>query len=187
LKEDAALRAAVRPPPAEAAPPLNPAERAKRLRDFGPACFLHAVAAPVLGEGVSLEVTQVYLDDCLKRMGVNRAADPVARMLAVQLVLADHAVARLHLRAAGRASAAEVGACYAAAGRLMAEFRRTALALKAYGAGATRRTAVAPRTRARPPSGVRPARRVGKNRRAKVGSNRNRIRGRVHDRKPAFA
>jgi hypothetical protein len=81
-------------------------------------------------------------------------------MLAVQLVLVDHAVSRLLVRATGRAGAAEAGAYYAAAARLLAEFRRTALALQAL-AGSARRAA-APRTRARPSSGAaHPAREKG--------------------------
>jgi hypothetical protein len=185
LKKEGALWAADRPPPKEAAPALSAAEQARRLRDLGPAAYLYGATAAVLGEGVSIEAWRVHLDDLLKRMGVTAAAGPVARMLAVQLVLADHALGRLHLRAAARASAVETAAYHAAIGRLMGESRRTAVALQTYLAGAARRAA-APRTRPRPPSGVRPARRVGKNRRTKLGSNGNRIRGRVRG-KHAFA
>jgi hypothetical protein len=186
LKKEGALWAADRPPPKEAAPALSAAEQARRLRDLGPAAYLYGATAAVLGEGVSIEAWRVHLDDLLKRMGVTAAAGPVARMLAVQLVLADHALGRLHLRAAARASAVETAAYHAAIGRLMGESRRTALALKACTAGAARRAAV-PRTRTRPPSGVRPTRRVGKDRRGKLASNGDRLRGRGHDRKPAFA
>ena len=185
LKEDAALRAVVRPPPAEAAPALSAAEKARRLRDLGPAAYLYGATAAVLGEGVSIEAWRVHLDDLLKRMGVTAAAGPVARMLAVQLVLADQAVGRLHLRAGTRVSAVETAAYHAAIGRLMGECRRTAVALQARLAGAARRAA-APRTRPRPPSGVRPARRVKKAGDSKLGSN-NRIRGGARGRKQAYA
>jgi hypothetical protein len=186
LKEDAALRAVVRPPPAEAAPALSAAEKARRLRDLGPAAYLYGAAAPVLGEAMDVEAWQVYLNDLLKRMGVT-GADPVARMMAEQLALAHDAVGRLHLRAGTRTSPAEVAAYYASVSRLMTEFRRTSAALKAYTAGAARRKAVAPRTSARGRSGVRPARRAGKAQRGKVASNGNRIKGRVRGRKHAFA
>ena len=186
LKEDAALRAVVRPPPAEAAPALSAAEKARRLRDLGPAAYLYGAAAPVLGEAMDVEAWQVYLNDLLKRMGVT-GADPVARMMAEQLALAHDAVGRLHLRAGTRTSPAEVAAYYASVARLMTEFRRTSAALKAYTAGAARRKAVAPRTSARGRSGVRPARRAGKAQRGKVASNGNRIKGRVRGRKHAFA
>ena len=186
LKEDAALRAVVRPPPAEAAPALSAAEKARRLRDLGAAAYLYGAAAPVLGEAMDVEAWQVYLNDLLKRMGVT-GADPVARMMAEQLALAHDAVGRLHLRAGTRTSPAEVAAYYASVSRLMTEFRRTSAALKAYTAGAARRKAVAPRTSARGRSGVRPARRAGKAQRGKVASNGNRIKGRVRGRKHAFA
>ena len=140
-----------------------------------------------LGEGISVEAWRIYLDDCLARMGVTATADPVARMLAVQLVLVDHAVARLLVRATGRAGAAEAGAYYAAAARLLAELRRTALVLKAYGVGAARRAAAAPRAKARTPEGVRPARRAKKGQRGKVASNGNGVGGHVRGRKHAFA
>ena len=186
LKEDAALRAVVRPPPAEAAPALSAAEKAQRLGALGAAAYLYGAAAPVLGEAMDVEAWQVYLNDLLKRMGVT-GADPVARMMAEQLALAHDAVGRLHLRAGTRTSPAEVAAYYASVSRLMTEFRRTSAALKAYTAGAARRKAVAPRTSARGRSGVRPARRAGKAQRGKVASNGNRIKGRVRGRKHAFA
>jgi hypothetical protein len=185
LREDLALLAAHEPPPAPAAPVLSPAEQAQRLRDLGPAAYLYAATAPVLGEGVSVEAWRVYLDDLLTRMGVAGSADPVARMLAVQLALADQAVGRLHLRAGTRVAAVETAAYHAAIGRLMGECRRTAVALQARLAGAARRAA-APRTRPRPPSGVRPARRVKKAGDSKLGSN-NRIRGGARGRKQAYA
>ena len=134
---------------------------------------------------MGVEAWRVYLDDLLTRMGVAGSADPVARMLAVQLVLADQAVGRLHLRAGTRVSAVETAAYHAAIGRLMGECRRTAVALQARLAGAARRAA-APRTRPRPTAGVRPARRVKKAGDSKLGSN-NRIRGGARGRKQAYA
>jgi hypothetical protein len=139
----------------------------------------------VLGEAMDIEAWKLYVDDFLKQLGLTGAAGPVARMMGVQLALCHFAVARLHVRAATRTSPQEVVAYHAAVARLMTEFRRTALALKACTAGAARRAA-APRTRARPPAGVRPARRVKKAGDSKLGSN-NRIRGRVRGRQSAFA
>jgi hypothetical protein len=104
-------------------------------------------------------------------------------MMAEQLALCHHAVGRLHVRAATRTSPVEVVAYSGAIARLQAEFRRMALALRVYLAGAARRAA-APRTRTRP-SGVRPARRV-KKAGGEVGSNGG-VRGHVHGRKHAFA
>ena len=186
LRMDADFRAADEPPPAPAAPALGPDEKARRLRD-APAAYLYAAAAPVLGEAMDIETWKLHLTDFLKELGVTKASGPVARMMAEQLLLAHHAVARLHVRAATRTSPAEVAAYHAAVSRLMTEFRRTSAALKAYTAGAARRKAVAPRTSARGRSGVRPARRAGKAQRGKLASNGNRIRGRVRDGKHAFA
>ena len=183
LQEEAALWPAAEPPPAPAAPALSAAEQAQRLRDVAPAAFLYGTMAAILGEAVDIEGWKSYLDDFLEQLGLTAAAGPVARMMGVQLALCHFAVARLHVRAATRTSPQEVVAYHAAVARLMTEFRRTALALKAYAAGSARRAA-APRTRARPPSGVRPARRA-KKANTKVGSN-NRVRERIRG-KHAYA
>ena len=182
LKEDAALRAVVRPPPAEAAPALSAAEKARRLRDLGPAAYLYGAAAPVLGEAMDVEAWKRYLDSFVEELGVTKASGPVARMMAEQLLLAHHAVGRLHVRAATRTSPAEVAAYHSSVSRLMTEFRRTSAALRAYGAGAARSAAVAPRATASTPSAGRRARRAKTTRRSKLGSNR--VRGRIRGKHP---
>ena len=182
LREDEALLAAHEPPPAPAAPALSASEQAERLRDVAPAAFLYGTTAAILGEAVDVEGWKAYLDGFLEQLGLTAAADPVARMMGVQLALCHYAVARLHVRAATRASPAEVAAYNTAIGRLMTEFRRTSAALTAI-AGAARRAAVTPRTRPRPPSGVRPARRAKKTRHTKLGSNG--VRGRIRGKQPA--
>jgi hypothetical protein len=180
LREDVALLAELEPPPAPAAPALGAAEKAERLRDVAPAAFLYGTMAPILGEAVDVEGWKSYLEDFLKQLGLTAAAGPVARLMGVQLALCHFAVARLHVRAATRTSAAETAAYSGAITHLQGEFRRTALALQAYVAASARRAA-APRTSARPPSGVRPARRATKDRHAKVASNKRiRARGGVH-------
>jgi hypothetical protein len=149
--EEAALWAAADPPPAPAAPALSAAERAKRLGDLGAAPYLYGATAAVLGEAMDIETWALVLGDFLAQMGLAGAADPAARLLGEQLLLAHPALGRLHVRSATRASAVETAAYHTAIGRLMGECRRTALALQAL-AGSARRAA-APRTRARPPSG----------------------------------
>ena len=124
LQEEAALWPAAEPPPAPAAPALSAAEQARRLREVAPAAFLYGTTAAILGEAVDVEGWKAYLDDFLKQLGLTAAAGPVARMMGVQLALCHFAVARLHVRAATRASPAEVAAYNAAVGRLMTEFRR---------------------------------------------------------------
>jgi hypothetical protein len=184
LQEHSALLAECEPPPAPAPPVLSAAEKAARLRDLGPAGYLCG-AASVLGE-MDLGAWKLVLDDFLKELGLSAASGPVARLIAEQVLLAHHSIGRLHLRAAGRTSPAEVAAYHGSVARLMAECRRSIAALRALDAGAARRAA-APRTSARPPSAVQHARRAKKAQRAKVASNGNRIKGRVRGRKHAFA
>ena len=62
-------------------------------------------------------------------------------MLLQQLVLAHHAVGKLHFRAGSTKSPDESCACVAAVARLMAEFRKTALSLEAYRAPTAKRKA----------------------------------------------
>ena len=187
LREDVALLAADAPPPAPAAPALSAAEKAARLRDLGAAAYLYGAGSPVLGEAMDVEAWKAVLDDFLKEMGLGGAAGPVARMMAEQLLLAHHAVGRLHVRAATRTAPAEVAAYHAAAARLMTEFRRTSAALQAYRAGPGRRAAPAARAKRHTPSGGRPPRRAKKARRGKVASNGNGVRGHVRGRKHAIA
>ena len=132
LREDEAFLAEFEPPPAPAAPALTAAEQAQRLRDVAPAAFLHGTTAAILGEAVDVEGWKSYLEDFLKQLGLTAAAGPVARMMGVQLALCHFAVARLHVRAATRTSAAETAAYSGAITHLQGEFRRTALALQVY-------------------------------------------------------
>jgi hypothetical protein len=181
LKQDAAALASYEPPPAPAAPVLSACEKAQRLAALGAAPYLYGAAAPVLGEAMDVETWALVLGDFLAQLGVAETADPVTRLLGEQLLLAHHALGRLHVRAGTRAAAVETAAYHAAIGRLMGECRRTALALQAL-AGSARRATVAPRTKARSPSGVRPARRAKKTRHTKLGSNR--VRGRIRGKQP---
>ena len=134
LREDHALlqayeekERAAQPPPQ---PPIPPEQQAAILRDGSAAAYLYGVTAAVLGRGVSVPGCQLYLGDIMHETG--SAADPVEQMLLEQLSLAHHAIGHLHVRA-GTSQTAEAAEAYAgAAARLLAEFRRTALALKAY-------------------------------------------------------
>jgi hypothetical protein len=73
---------------------------------------------------------KVYLDDLLQRSGASN--DPIEQMLVHQLAQAHFAIGRLHVRSSGSRGTVEAVAYVAAAARLMAEFRRTSLALQAY-------------------------------------------------------
>jgi hypothetical protein len=74
---------------------------------------------------------KVYLERTLADLG--NPTDPVQRMMIEQLVLAHFRIAQLHVDA-GYCKHAEGMKLYTAAtARLLGEFRRTALALRAYG------------------------------------------------------
>jgi hypothetical protein len=109
----------------------------------------------VLGRGVSVAGSQLYLGDLMRESG--SPADPVEQMLLEQLVLAYHTVGQLHLRAGASQTAEAVEAYATAAARVMAEFRRTALALKAYRESPPRREPAkeAPPRRRKPKVGAK--------------------------------
>jgi hypothetical protein len=187
LRQDAAHLAADEPANASspnAPPPLTAAEKAQRLRDFGPAAYLYGASAPLLGEAIDVETWKLYLDGFLQELG--SPADPVARLMIQQLALAHFALGRLHVRASTRILPQEVAAYSAAISRLMAEFRRTALALKAYRAATPRREADGSRAQPKPSSGKRAGGRKKKAQRSKVASN-NRITEYLGAREPVLS
>src|SRR5262249_14458629 len=170
------------PPPN--APPPSAAEKAQRLRDFGPAALLYGSSAPLLGEAIDVETWKLYLDGVVKELGAT--ADPVARLMIQQLALAHFALGRLHVRASTRVLPQEVAVYSAAIGRLMAEFRRTALALKAYRKATPRREADGTPAQPKPSSGKRGGGRKKKGQRSKVTSN-NRIKEYLGAREPVLS
>jgi hypothetical protein len=89
-----------------------------------------ASAFPALAQ-FSAAGFKVHLERTLADLG--NPSDPVERMMIEQLVLAHFRVAQLHVDA-GYCKGAEGMKLYTAAtARLLGEFRRTALALRAYG------------------------------------------------------
>src|SRR5262245_40151185 len=128
-QEAEAILEALAPPP-EPAPCLSAAEKAERLRDLGMAAHLYGASAPLLADALDIESWKIYADGFIRDLGEPR--DAVARMLGEQLALAHFAVANLHIRAASRVAPQEVAAFYGAITHLMGEFRRSAVALKAY-------------------------------------------------------
>jgi hypothetical protein len=89
-----------------------------------------ASAFPALAQ-FSAAGFKVHLEQTLADLG--NPTDPIERMLIEQLVLAHFRVAQLHVDA-GYCKGAEGMKLYTAAtARLLGEFRRTALALRAYG------------------------------------------------------
>jgi hypothetical protein len=114
-------------PPAD---PRTPEQKAESLRQLGAACYLYAAAAQVVGPAFDVLTWKAYLDRYLQAAG--DPTDPVERILLEQLALAHHALGRLHVRAGSREGVEETQAYMAAIARLLAEVRRTALALKVY-------------------------------------------------------
>src|SRR5262249_53409779 len=100
------------------------------------------------------------------------------------VALARFALGRLHVRASTRILPQEVAAYSAAIGRLMAEFRRTTLALNAYRAVIPRREAEGTPAQPKPSSGKRGGGRKKKGR-TKVTSN-NRIKEYLGAREPVL-
>jgi hypothetical protein len=82
-----------------------------------------------------------YVSDVLQEAG--NPKDPIERMMVEQLVLAHHNIGRLQVQAALSKGAAEAEMYNTAAVRLMGEFRKTTLALKACRMPGTSLTAAA--------------------------------------------
>jgi hypothetical protein len=155
LEQDAALLKALEPPPPPPPPVLTPEQQAGALHTFAPGAYLYGVTGSVLGPGMKVPGCQVYLDELTREAA--SGTDPVEQMLVQQLVWAYHAIGVLHVQAGSSKRAAEVTAYHAALARLMAEFRRSSLALKAYREGSGARPAGKDTQRARRPRKV-PAR-----------------------------
>ena len=141
LEEDMALLQALEPPPPPPPPVLTPEQQAEALRTFAPAAYLYGVTGAVLGPSMKVLGCQVHMDELTSK--ATSGTDPVETMLVQQLVWAHHAIGVLHVQAGTSKRAAEVTAYHAALARLMAEFRRSSLALKAYRQRPPRRRAAA--------------------------------------------
>ncbi len=111
-------------------PALTPEQKAENLQNLSGAVFLFGAAGKLYGSGIDIPAFKAYLDTFLKDAG--SPTDPVERMLLEQLALAHHSIGRLHFRAGITENLDATTACHAAAARLQAEFRRTALALHEY-------------------------------------------------------
>jgi hypothetical protein len=126
--------------PADAAPPPPgldaarhaAAQRAAHQAEVLGAAVFPALMASALGLDGQVGPTgyKVYLERLLREAG--SPEDPIEAMLLQQLALAHFRIGQLHA-SAGHAPGAEAAKIYnAGAARLLGEFRRTALALRAY-------------------------------------------------------
>jgi hypothetical protein len=123
-----------------AAPPPDtrtPQEKAEHLRQLADSFFLQGSMRSPDGPIFDAQTFKAYLDDLLKLSGAS--SDPIEQMLVHQLAQAHFAIGRLHVRSSGSRGTVEAVAYIAAAARLMAEFRRTSLALQAYRKAAARK------------------------------------------------
>jgi hypothetical protein len=183
LQEDQALlrayeekeRVAQPPPP----PPVPPEQQAAILRDGAGGAYLYGATAAVLGRGVSLPGCQLYLRDFVRQARDSGA--PVEAILLEELATTHHLVGQLQVRAGAAGAPQEAQAYLAAAARLMAEVRRTALALQAFRqgppAGKGRKGAPRARRPRKVPAGAASGRgeaRPGGRTRAEVGTT-NRV------------
>jgi hypothetical protein len=133
------LRPRVTDTKADRAPDHPPAEDedqrrfhglAENLRDKTAAAYLSVVTAGVPGSTMPPEAYLQYLQTLLAEAG--NPSDPIERMLIEQIALAHHNIGRLYSRAANTQHLDQSKAYYAAAVRLLAEFRRSVLAWKKY-------------------------------------------------------
>lgn len=118
------------------APPPDmrtPQQKADHLRDDAAGVFLYGVyggAGKLSGTPYDIPTFRAYVEDFVRSAGA--PGDPIERLLLEQLALAHHTVGALHFRAGSSKCVDETCACLGAAARLMAEFRRTTLALQSY-------------------------------------------------------
>jgi hypothetical protein len=92
--------------------------------------YLYGSMVSTLGSSIDAGAYKLYLDRLLEEHG--SPSDPTERMLLELLALAFHNTGRLSVRAANAPNVNEATAYNNATVKLLAECRRTALALKEY-------------------------------------------------------
>lgn len=120
-------------PPAATEPPRSPEatkQLAAKLRVGASAAYLTETAFKAFVPSQPDSVSHAYLESLLRDAGATQ--DPVEQMLIEQIVFAHHAIGMLHKRAASAPELDQIEVYHAAAARLLAEFRRSVLALKKY-------------------------------------------------------
>ncbi len=134
----AGRRAHQGPDPAAPVRPAVPGvseHQAAHLRNSAASMFMFASMGTVLAE-VDVTSYRIYRDRLLADYG--QPKDPILIMLVEQLALAHLNCGQLFYKASSASSVECASAYLAATTRLMAEFRRTALALPAYREAAQR-------------------------------------------------
>jgi hypothetical protein len=113
--------------------PSREEQQAGHLRNTVPALFMYASVLPAFGQ-IDEGAFKIYRNRLLADCG--SPSDPVEVMVIGQLALAHLNLGLLQCRAANARKAEATWVYATAAARLMAEFRRSALALQAYRAAA---------------------------------------------------
>src|SRR5262249_38409261 len=145
-EEADALAKANQPP---TPPNLTTEQKAENLKQLATPSYLYGALVAVHGPSTfDVQAYKVLLDDFLRE--AEAPADPLVRMLLEQIFLAHHVVGRLNSTAGTRDKIEEIQLFHAAAARLMAEFRRHLLALKAYRQRPADKQADVPAPRAEP-------------------------------------
>jgi len=120
-----------RPPPGLDDAKHAAAQRAANQAEIMRQTLFPAIMADALGYEGTFEARayKVFLDQLIEESG---AADPIERLILQQLALAHFRIGQLHVSAGQAKSVEGVKVLNAAAARMLGEFRRTALALRAY-------------------------------------------------------
>ncbi len=122
------------PSPGGKPPMTEPQRQARTVRDAMIPGLMQAAMAP---KGtIDGKTARGYRDELLREMG--NPTDALERMLIEQAVLAHVVIMQLHATSALSESAEAAGVYSAAAARLMAELRRTILAVREYRTPPTR-------------------------------------------------
>jgi len=104
--------------------------RARAIQETSAAAALATCAGKVFGKDFGACAFKAYHDNVLEAAG--QPTDPIETMLIEQLLLAHHRIADLNVQAVSAATTEAAALYNAAAARLMAEFRKTSLALREY-------------------------------------------------------
>jgi hypothetical protein len=105
-------------------------EAALRIQETSTATVLAKCSSEPVDNPRKAAAFAIYRNKVIVQAG--NPADPLERMLVEQIILAQQKIGDLHVRAAQAADAQAVGCYVTAAARLMAECRKSMLALKAY-------------------------------------------------------
>lgn len=117
--------------PETASEPLTASQsEAEVVKQTSASAALATCLSKTLGKVISSDGFKAYHDDILTACG--RPKDPIEKMMVEQLLLAHHRIGDLHAQSACANDAEVVAVFNVAALRLMAEFRKTSLALREY-------------------------------------------------------